>query len=171
MNIVLKRNGEEKAVVPFFAPLTLLGDVDEIARRFWERWTPFTMDESITPQTDLYEEKGHLVLKTDLPGIEAKDIDVTLEGDRLTIKAERKQEVKEEKTHHALERYYGQYYRSITLPYPVKEGSIKTTFDKGVLELRMPRAEEIKARKIEVKADVPRVETPKTNRKTGTKKT
>jgi len=170
MNIVVKRNGEEKAVVPFFTPFTLLGDVDDMARRFWERWTPFTLDETVTPQTDLYEEKGHLVIKTDLPGIEAKDLDVTLEGDRLTIKAERKEEVKEDKTHHSRERYYGQYYRSITLPYPVNEDGIKATFEKGVLELRMPRAEEIKAKKIEVKDEVARVEAPKTHKKTVTKK-
>jgi HSP20 family protein len=122
------------------------------------------------PHTDIYEEKDELVMKTELPGIDKKDVDVSLEGDRLTIKAEKKEEVKEDATHHTRERYYGQYYRSVTLPYPVKEGEISATFDKGVLELRLPRAEEVKPKKIEIKGHLPEIETKKRERKPRQKK-
>jgi len=109
-------------------------------------------------------------MKTELPGIDKKDLDVILEGDRLTIKAEKKEEGKEDATHHTRERYYGQYFRSVTLPYPVKEGEISATFDNGVLELRLPKAEEVKTKKIEIKAELTEGETKKRERKPRQKK-
>jgi HSP20 family protein len=105
---------------------------------------------------DVYEEKGNLVVKTELPGIESKDLDVKLEGDTITIKAEKKEEVKEDATHHTSERYYGRYYRSVKLPFPVKEDSISASLEKGVLEITLPKAEAVEAKKIEVKAQLPR---------------
>ena len=170
MNIVLRRDGGERALVPFYRPLSLLDEMDRFSREVWDAWRPFTLEHSLVPHTDIYEEKGQLVMKTELPGIDKKDLNVTLEGDRLTIKAEKKEEVKEAATHHTRERYYGQYFRSVTLPYPVKEGEISATFDKGVLELRLPKAEEVKARKIEIKAELPQGETKKRQRKPRQKK-
>jgi len=127
----------------------------------WDTSRLFTREQSLLPHTDIYEEKSQLVMKTELPDIDKKDLDVTLEGDRFTIKAEKKEEVKEDATHNTRERYYGQYYRSVTLPYPVKEGEIAATLDNGVLELRLPKAEEVQAKKIEVKAETPQGETKK----------
>ena len=170
MNIVLRRDGGERAIVPFYRPLSLLDEMDRFSREMWDAWRPFTLKHSLVPHTDIYEEKGQLVMKTELPGIDKKDLDVTLEGDRLTIKAEKKEEVKEDATHHTHERYYGQYFRSVTLPYPVKEGEISATFDNGVLELRLPKAEEVKAKKIEIKAELPQGETKKRERKPRQKK-
>jgi len=170
MNVVLRKNGGERALVPFYRPLSLLDEMDRFAREMWDTWKPFTLEQSLVPHTDIYEEKGQLVMKTELPGIDKKDLDVTLEGDRLTIKAEKKEEVKEDATHHTRERYYGQYFRSVTLPYPVKEGEISATFDNGVLELRLPKAEEFKAKKIEIKAELPQGETKKRQRKPRQKK-
>jgi len=170
MNIVLRRDGGERALVPFYRPLSLLDEMDRFSREMWDAWRPFTLEHSLVPHTDIYEEKGQLVMKTELPGIDKKDLDVTLEGDRLTIKAEKKEEVKEDATHHTSERYYGQYFRSVTLPYPVKEGEISATFDNGVLELRLPKAEEVKAKKIEIKAELPQGETKKRERKPRQKK-
>ena len=170
MNIVLRRDGGERALVPFYRPLSLLGEMDRFARDMWDAWRPFTLEHSLVPHTDIYEEKGQLVMKTELPGIDKKDLDVTLEGDRLTIKAEKKEEVKEDATRHTRERYYGEYFRSVTLPYPVKEGDISATFDNGVLELRLSRAEEVQAKKIEIKARLPEGETKKRLRKPRHKK-
>ena len=170
MNIVLRRDGGERAVVPFYRPLSLFDEIDRFTSEMWDAWRPFNLEHSLVPHTDIYEEKGQLVMKTELPGIEKKDLDVTLEGDRLTIKAEKKEEVKEDATHHTRERYYGQYFRSVTLPYPVKEGEISATFDNGVLELRLPKAEEVKAKKIEIKAELPQGETKKRERKPRQKK-
>jgi HSP20 family protein len=167
MDIVLRKNGGETALVPFYHPWSLLDEFDTLA---WDTWKPFELDFGLVPQTDIYEEKGELVMKTELPGISTKDLDISLEGDRLTIKAEKKEEVKEDATHHTRERHYGRYFRSVTLPYPVKEDKITATFENGVLELRLPRAEEVKARKIEIKALKPGDETEKRQRKPREKK-
>lgn len=165
MNIILRRNGGERALVLFYRPWGLLDEVERLAGEMWDAWRPFTLDHSLVPHTDIYEEEDQLVIKTELPGIDKKDLDITLEGDRLTIKAEKKEEVKEDTTHHTRERYYGQYSRSVRLPYPVKEDSISATFANGVLELRIPKAEEIKAKRIEVKAELPQAEGKKRQRK------
>ena len=165
MNIVLRRDGGERVLVPFYHPLSMLDEMDRFAKEMSDAWRPFTLEHSLAPNTDVYEEKDQLVMKTELPGIDKKDLDISLEGDRLTIKAEKKEEVKEDATHHTRERYYGQYFRSVTLPYPVKESEIAATFDNGVLELRLTKAEEVKAKKIEIKAHLPKVETKKRQRK------
>jgi HSP20 family protein len=139
--------------------------MDTLVREMWDSWEPITLEGSLVPHTDMYEGEGQLVIKTELPGIDKKDLDVTLEGDRLIIKGEKKEEVKEDATHRIHERYYGRYFRSLTLPYPVKESEISATLEDGVLELRLPKAEEVKARKIEIKVQVPQIETKKPRRK------
>lgn len=63
----------------------------------------------------------------------------------MSIKAEKKEEVLDEANHHTRERYHGQYYRSLTLPFPVKEDKVSATFDNGVLEIKLPKAEEVNA--------------------------
>jgi len=165
MAIILRRNGGERSLVPFYRPWGLLDGIDFLAKEMWNSWSPFTLDQSLVPHTDIYEEKDQLVMKTELPGIDEKDLDITLQGDRLTIKAEKNEEVKEDTTHHSRERYYGQYLRSVTLPYPVKEDKITAILDNGVLELRLPKAEEIKAKKIEIKAQLPKPEPERRLRK------
>ena len=170
MNIVLRKDGGERALVPFYRPLSLLDEMDRITREMWDAWRPFTLEHSLVPQADIYEEKGQLVMKTELPGIDKEDLDITLEGDRITIKAEKKEEVNEDAIHHTRERYYGQYFRSVTLPYHIEKGEISATFDNGVLELRLPKAEEVKVKKIEIKAELPEGETSKRSRKPRQKK-
>jgi HSP20 family protein len=170
MNIILRKNGGERALVPFCRPLGLLDEVEALARDTWDTWSPFTFDYNLVPHTDMYEEKDHLVMKAELPGIDKKDLNISLAGDRLTIKAEKREEVKEDATHHTRERYYRQYFRSVTLPYPVKEDKIAATFENGVLELRLPKAEEVKAKKIEIKAHLLEGETKKRQRKPRQKK-
>ena len=156
MNIVLRRGNGERALMPFYSPLSLMRDIEELAQGMWDSWKPFDFANGLMPHTDIYEEKGELVVKTELPGITKKDLDVTLDGDRLTINAEKKKEVIEDATHHAQERYYGQYYRSVRLPFPVKEDEISAKLESGTLELRLPKAEEFKPKKIEIKSQLPK---------------
>jgi HSP20 family protein len=170
MNIILRKNGGERTLVPLYRPLSLLDEIETLAGEMWDAWRPFTFDHSLVPYTDMYEEKDQLVMKTELPGVDKEDLNISLAGDRLTIKAEKREEVREDATHHTRERYYGQYFRSVTLPYPVKEDKIAATFENGVLELRLPKAEEVKAKKIEVKAHLPESETKKRQRKPRQKK-
>ena len=170
MNVIVRRAGNEKSLVPFYRPWDLLAEVDTLARDMWNAWKPFGFDHSLVPHTDMYEEKGKLVMKTELPGIDKDDLDISLEGDKLTIKAERKEEVKEDATNHIREMHYGRYFRSVILPYPVKEDKISATYSDGVLELRLPKAEEVKTKKIEIKAQIPEGETKKLPRKPKQKK-
>ena len=125
-------------------------------------FTPIT---ALMPETDVYEDRGQLVMKTELPGVKKEDVDVTIEGDRLTIKAEKKEEIAEDATHHTRQRYYGEYYRSLTLPFQVKKDKVSATLDNGVLELRLPKGEDVKTKKIEIKTQLPRSERKKIQKK------
>ena len=162
MNIIL-RNG--KALVPFYRPLNTFDLWDTLSREMWDSWRPFTFDDRIVPNTLIYEEKGQLIMKTELPGIDKKDLDISLEGDKLTVKAEKKERIKEDSTHHNRGRYYGQYLHSVTLPYPVKEDEVTARFEKGVLELRLPKGDKVEAKKIEIKAQLLKGETKKPEQK------
>lgn len=164
MKIVSRENDIEKALVPFYRPLSIVDVWEELEREMWDSWRPFPFDEGLVPQTDIYEEKDQLVMKTELPGINRKDLDISIEGDTLTIKAERKEEVTKGSKHHSRERYYGEYLRTVTLPYPIKEEQISATLEKGVLELRLPKAEEVKPKRIEIKAQLPEVKQDKPKR-------
>jgi HSP20 family protein len=91
----------------------------------------------------------------EIPGVDAKDIDVQLEGGVLTIKGEKKEEKDEkQKDYHVVERSYGMFQRSFTLPADVDDGKVEASFDKGVLKVVLPKTPtaESKSQKIEVKS-------------------
>jgi HSP20 family protein len=134
------------ALRPFFRPFNLLEEVEEMARNAFET--------SLTPRMDMYEEDKELVIKAEMPGIRKKDLDISLNDDMLTIKAEKKEEKEEgEKgtTHYTRERRFGQYIRSMTLPARVDAENISATLKKGLLEIRLPKAEEPESKHIEIK--------------------
>ncbi len=134
------------AVRPFFRPFRLLEEVEEMARSAFET--------GLTPKMDMYEEEKELVIKAEMPGIRKKDLDIKLDGEVLTIKAEKKEEKKEGEegtTHYYRERSFGQYVRSMTLPARVDAENITATLKKGLLEIRMPRAEVPEVKQIEIK--------------------
>ena len=151
MNLIVRRNDGKQALVPFYNPLTLLDAMDRMTENMWDSAKPHIFDTSLVANTDIYEENDQLVMKTELPGIKKEDINITLQGDRLTIKAEKVETTVIDGAYYAHERQYGQYLRSVTLPFPVKEEKISANFDNGVLELRLPKAEESKVKKIEIK--------------------
>lgn len=103
------------------------------------------------PEIDVYEEDGDLVLKADLPGLGKDDIDLELEGDVLTLKGTRKREEEvNEGGFYRCERSYGSFQRSFRLPGEVDSKKVKADFKDGVLEVKLPKAEATKAKKIEV---------------------
>ena len=106
-------------------------------------------------QVDVAETEKAIEVKADLPGVSEKDIDVSLDGDMLTIKAEKKSD-KEEKTkdYHLVERSYGTFERSMMLPFKADATKIDAKFEKGVLKLTVqkPAEAQTKMQKIEVKA-------------------
>ena len=103
------------------------------------------------PAMDLVETEDHYVLTADLPGLSESDINLEFEGDVLTLSGERKAEKSERKEgFYRLERSTGTFSRSLTLPEGIDPEAVTATFDKGVLEVRIPKPEQPKPRKISI---------------------
>ena len=104
------------------------------------------------PSLDLAETDTAVEIRMDIPGVKPKDIDIQLNGNLLTVTAQREEE-KEEKgrTFHRVERHSGQFSRSLTLPVPVVESEVAAEYLDGVLSIMLPKTDESKAHKIKVK--------------------
>ena len=105
------------------------------------------------PPMDLVETDDHLVLRADLPGLDSDDVDIEVKDGVLTISGQRKAE-NEEKTdgYYRVERAFGGFSRSMTLPEHIDPDQIGASFDKGVLEVRIPKPEERKPHRVEIGA-------------------
>jgi HSP20 family protein len=104
-----------------------------------------------TPAWDIFDTAEAIVLRAELPGLSAEDIDIEVDDNVLTLKGERRFEDKvEEGRYYRLERAYGRFQRSVSLPQGVRADDITASFDRGVLTVRVPKAEEVKPRKIAV---------------------
>jgi len=104
------------------------------------------------PSMDLAETDTHYVLKADLPGVAEEDVSIELDDNVLTVSGERKVEQEEKREgFHRVERSFGRFRRSLKLPDGVDADAIAATFDKGVLEIRIPKPEARKPRRVEIK--------------------
>ncbi|MBM4401639.1 MAG: Hsp20/alpha crystallin family protein [Candidatus Cloacimonetes bacterium] len=102
---------------------------------------------------DMYETKDDVVIKTDLPGLKPEEVDITVTGDTVTIRGEKKEEEEEKgKSYLRRERRYERYARSVSLPAAVKADKADAKFVDGTLTLTLPKAEEAKPKTIKVKA-------------------
>lgn len=105
-----------------------------------------------SPLTDISENKDNFILKIDLPGMTKNDVKISFANGQLTISGERKDErIENDTQYHRIERVYGKYFRSFTLPKEVKADNISAEFVNGQLTITVPKAEEIKPKEIEVK--------------------
>ena len=105
------------------------------------------------PALDISERKDAYVVTVEVPGVKAEDLDITLEDGLLTIQGERQfTSESSEEQYHRVERRYGSFRRSITLPSQVQADAIEASFEDGVLEVVVPKAEEAKPKKISVRA-------------------
>jgi HSP20 family protein len=110
--------------------------------------------ESVTPSVDIYEEKGEVVVKAELPGINKEDLDVTVTEDTITIAGEKKKEAEIKKAdYYRWECSFGSFNRTFTLPAEVQTDKVKTKFRDGILEIRLPKTEESKKKERKVKID------------------
>ena len=117
------------------------------------------------PALNIAETKDEVEITTELPGVDEKDINVSLDGNRLVISAEKKQESdRTDKEWHLVERSYGAFHRAVALPFEPNEASIDARFDKGVLHLNVKKPAEVeKAKKtIQIKAGPPQSPVAKT---------
>ncbi|MCC6349157.1 MAG: Hsp20/alpha crystallin family protein [Candidatus Eisenbacteria bacterium] len=148
MTLVRLIPNRNRGLVPF------RGDFDSVFDGFFGN-RPFysspTLESLMAPPVDVEETAEAYIFRADLPGMTEKDVRVSLEGDTLTLRGERKREA--EKTSgdvHRTERVFGVFERSFTLPAPVRGEQVKASYRNGVLEIRVPKAEEARAREIEV---------------------
>jgi len=131
---------------------------DFFGRRFrpwWpDRWFRTDEMEVRAPVVDVFEDKNDIVVKAELPGLDKDNIEVNLTDNTLTIKGEKKkeEEVKEE-NYYRCERAYGSFVRSVELPKAVHADKVKASFKNGILEVRVPKTEEAKAKEIKVKVE------------------
>jgi HSP20 family protein len=140
-----------RALTPWTGVSTFRTELDRLFDRFWEMPDLPALGEW-KPALDITENKDSVVVKAEVPGIDPKEIQVLLQDDVLTIKGEKKQE-KEDKTknYHRVERSYGSFQRSFTLPSSVKNDKIDALFSNGILTITLPKSEEAKPKQIEVK--------------------
>jgi HSP20 family protein len=120
-----------------------------------QQMTPRTDDCCGTwaPQVDIFEKGDDLVICAELPGLEQDDVDISIENNILMLRGERKRKTEfEEKDAYRLERTFGAFTRSFSLPKTVDSARISASYKNGVLELTLPKAEQAKPRKIEIQA-------------------
>src|SRR5437899_7025735 len=129
---------------------------DRMNRLFREPYGPEGREESLStttfaPPVDVYEDEHNVTLKIEVPGIDEKDIDVRIENNTLTVHGERKFEKEEkEENYRRVERQYGSFIRSFTLPNTVDSDSISADYDKGVLKVKLAKKAEAKPKQIKV---------------------
>jgi HSP20 family protein len=105
-----------------------------------------------TPAVDIAEHENEYVVRVELPGVSKDDVKITLESNILTIRGEKKQEkAQQNENYHRVERMYGTFQRSFTLPTTVKSDRIDAVYKDGILTVTLPKAEEAKPKQIEVK--------------------
>lgn len=137
-------------------PLHGLGDIQQEMNRLFDSFfgrpsSARTGERVWAPLTDVYETKDDLVVSLELPGIREKEVNVSITGDLLVVKGERKFESEtNEDSFHRVERAYGRFERSIALPIPVQADKVKATYRDGVLEIKLPKAEEMKPKEIKI---------------------
>ena len=145
------------AIVRFEPFRDLLSLQDRMNRLFDESYRTRSGEEdwalggAWAPAVDVYEQDNTLVLKAELPGVDPKDVDIRIENNVLTIKGERKfdNEVKKE-SYHRVERAYGTFTRSFTLPNVVDPAAVKAEFKDGVLRVSLPKREDAKPKQIQI---------------------
>ena len=104
------------------------------------------------PAIEISETMDKVIVRAELPGLEAKDVAVSMSGDLLTIKGEKKQEEEEKDEHfHYAERYYGSFQRSARLPVSVEVDKVEATFNRGILKITLPKV--AGAEKMEIRVE------------------
>jgi HSP20 family protein len=129
---------------------------DRMNRLFRDSYGTQGPEEALTsttfaPPVDVYEDEHNVTLKIEVPGIEEKDIDVRIENNTLTVHGERKYEKEEkEENYRRVERQYGSFTRTFTLPTTVDQDSVQADYDKGVLKIKLAKKAEAKPKQIKV---------------------
>lgn len=137
---------------PFRDPSDIQGEMNRLFDSFFGRPVALqTVERTWMPPVDMYETKDDLHVSVEVPGIREKEVSVSIMGDVLTVKGERKwdKELNDE-GYHRVERGYGRFERAVPLPVRVQADKVKATYRDGVLEITLPKAEEVKPKEIKI---------------------
>jgi HSP20 family protein len=156
--MVMERWRPTKAVIPW-SPFREIEDLEQRMSQFMD-WPSLSLARRFlvegmewSPVVDMYEKENQYIVKAEIPGMKEEDIAVSISDNTLYIKGERKDETAtEEEGYHFTERSYGKFFRAITLPLNLSAKDIKADYENGVLEVRIPKAEEAKPRKVTVRS-------------------
>lgn len=136
---------------PFEELNTLRNRLDRLVNRYTDEGEEPLLTARWTPLADIVETKDAFIVKAEIPGIDEKDVSVEIANNVLTIQGERKVETEtEEKGYRRMERSYGKFLRSFTLPQNTMTDKVAANFTNGILEVTIPKKEEAKPRKITV---------------------
>jgi HSP20 family protein len=141
---------------PFRDFSTMQDRMNRMNRLFRESYSPEGPEEALTstsfaPPVDIYEDEHNITLKLEVPGIDEKDIDVRIQGNTLTVHGERTIEKEEkEENFRRVERQYGSFTRSFTLPSSVDPEQVSADYDKGVLKINLSKKAEATPKQIKV---------------------
>ena len=143
-----------------YDPFRDLRTLQEEVNRLFTGSMPRSFDEegiargAWSPSVDIYENKDGIVLEAELPGMKREDFDLSVENNVITLRGQRQFEKKNESdNYHRVERAYGSFTRSFTLPNTVSADAANAEYKNGVLRVTLPKREETKARRIEVKSE------------------
>ncbi len=143
-------------------PWRPFGELSSLRREMDRLWENFFVERPLgkiwerewAPSLDMSETKDNFVVKAEVPGIDAKHIDISLTGDVLTIRGEKSQEKEEkEEDYHLVERSYGSFSRSVRLPAEVESNKIKASYKNGILRITLPKSEKAKAKEVKIKVE------------------
>ena len=156
--MTLERRKSEKGLTPWQSSREL----EEVGRRFEDVfgrpflpgiWRVFPSEEMVwAPAIDVLEEEDKFLVKVELPGVNEDDVHVSIAGGTLTIEGEKNAESEvKKKGYYYSETSYGSFSRSVTIPSTVDASKIEASYDKGILDITLPKAPEVKPKKITVK--------------------
>lgn len=137
---------------PFRELRTMQDQMNRMLDMAWNREFGEELKEGVwQPPVDIYEDEQSVVIKAEVPDVDQKDIEVRIENNTLTLKGERKHssEIKKE-NYYRVERYFGQFQRSFSLPQSINQEKVQATCEKGILTITLPKRDEVKPKQISV---------------------
>jgi HSP20 family protein len=144
-----KKREEERPMLSLQREMNRLFD-DFFGRDFGIE--PFRGPGQWVPALDVSESDKAVLVKAELPGLDVKDVEVSIAGNVLTLRGEKKEEKEEKaKNYHRVERSYGAFERAVQLPCPVKGDLVQATFKNGILTVELPKSEEVRSKSVKIR--------------------
>ncbi|MGB9720868.1 MAG: Hsp20/alpha crystallin family protein [bacterium] len=136
---------------PFRELMSLREDMDRLFNTFFGKHMVEQTEGIWVPVIDIEEDNDNFIVKAELPGLKKEDVKIAVRGNLLTVSGERKQEEEtRNKTYHRIERSYGKFSRTISLPSEIDANKIKAVYKDGILHITLPKPETMKPKEIEV---------------------